>query len=45
MSKTKELPIILIAEDGKSNWLEGTQLLALYAILAAWFFFLPPGMP
>lgn len=39
------LVVILIAEDGKSNWLEGTQLLALYAILAAWFFFLPPGMP
>lgn len=37
--------VILIAEDGKSNWLEGTQLLALYAILAAWFLFLPPGVP
>jgi len=29
------------AQDGESNWLEGAQLLALYAILAMAFFFLP----
>ena len=30
-----------ISGDGESNWLEGAQLLALYAILALLFFFLP----
>jgi len=30
-----------IAGDGESNWLEGAQLLAVYAILAILFFFLP----
>lgn len=29
-----------VAQDGESNWLEGAQLLALYAILALAFFFL-----
>lgn len=29
-----------VAMDGESNWLEGAQLLALYAILALAFFFL-----
>lgn len=31
----------LIALDGESNWLEGAQLLIVYAILAIAFFFLP----
>lgn len=31
----------LIALDGESNWLEGMQLLIVYAILAIAFFFLP----
>ncbi len=31
----------LISEDGESNWLEGAQLLIVYAILAMAFFFLP----
>jgi Ca2+:H+ antiporter len=31
----------LIALDGESNWLEGVQLLAVYAIIALAFFFLP----
>ncbi len=31
----------LIALDGRSNWLEGAQLLAVYAIIAVAFFFLP----
>ena len=30
-----------IAGDGESNWLEGAQLLAVYAILALVFYFLP----
>jgi Ca2+:H+ antiporter len=31
----------LISLDGESNWLEGAQLLIVYAILAIAFFFLP----
>jgi Ca2+:H+ antiporter len=31
----------LIALDGESNWLEGTQLLAVYLIIGMAFFFLP----
>ncbi len=31
----------LVAQDGESNWLEGVQLLAAYAILAVGFFFVP----
>ena len=37
----------LVSLDGESNWLEGAQLLALYAIVALAFFFLPtlgPGL-
>jgi len=30
-----------IARDGKSDWLEGAQLLVVYAILALAFFFIP----
>ena len=30
-----------IASDGESNWLEGVQLLAVYAVLAMVFYFLP----
>lgn len=34
----------LIALDGRSNWLEGAQLMAAYLIMALSFFFLPlPG--
>jgi Ca2+:H+ antiporter len=35
--------IAFIAHDGETHWMEGVQLLALYAILALGFFFLPPG--
>jgi Ca2+:H+ antiporter len=35
------LSIAFIAHDGESNWMEGVQLLAVYAILALAFFFLP----
>jgi Ca2+:H+ antiporter len=31
----------LAALDGESNWLEGAQLLVVYAIVAMAFFFLP----
>ncbi|MGH2447130.1 MAG: calcium/proton exchanger [Chloroflexota bacterium] len=30
-----------VAQDGESNWLEGLQLLSLYVMAAAVFFFLP----
>jgi Ca2+:H+ antiporter len=33
-----------IAQDGESNWLEGAQLLALYAMAAIVFFFLPASV-
>ncbi len=33
----------LIAVDGRSNWLEGAMLLAVYLILGLAFFFLPAG--
>ncbi len=32
-----------IAGDGESNWLEGVQLVAVYLMLAAMFYYLPPG--
>jgi len=31
----------LIVQDGESHWMEGVQLLALYAMLAVAFYFLP----
>jgi len=31
--------------DGETNWFEGFQLLAVYAILAIFFYFLPSGSP
>jgi Ca2+:H+ antiporter len=31
----------LISLDGRSHWLEGAQLLAVYVIIALAFFFLP----
>jgi Ca2+:H+ antiporter len=33
--------VTLVAMDGESNWLEGLQLLGLYVILAAAFYFIP----
>ena len=33
----------LITHDGESHWMEGVQLLAVYAILGIAFFFLPVG--
>ena len=35
------IAVTQITSDGESNWLEGAQLLALYAILGILFFFLP----
>jgi Ca2+:H+ antiporter len=30
-----------ISKDGRTNWLEGIQLLSVYIILAILFYFLP----
>ncbi|HEY1302209.1 MAG TPA: calcium/proton exchanger [Vicinamibacterales bacterium] len=35
------LTIAMIAHDGETNWMEGVQLLAVYAILVLGFYFLP----
>jgi Ca2+:H+ antiporter len=35
------LSIGFIAHDGETHWMEGVQLLAVYAILALGFYFLP----
>jgi Ca2+:H+ antiporter len=32
-----------VTNDGESNWIEGVQLLSVYAILAILFYFLPSG--
>jgi len=32
-----------IASDGKTNWLEGVQLLVVYFIIGLVFYFLPEG--
>jgi Ca2+:H+ antiporter len=34
-----------VAGDGRSDWLKGAQLLAVYLILAITFFFLPSAVP
>jgi Ca2+:H+ antiporter len=33
--------VVLVAMDGESNWLEGLQLLGVYAILTAAFYLIP----
>lgn len=35
------ITVALVVNDGESNWLEGLQLLGLYAILAAAFYMIP----
>jgi Ca2+:H+ antiporter len=35
------LTVALVASDGESNWLEGVELIAVYAIVALAFFFYP----
>jgi Ca2+:H+ antiporter len=35
--------ISLIALDGETHWMEGVQLIAVYAILVLAFYFLPPA--
>ena len=37
------LATAIVSLDGESNWVEGLQLLALYAILGLAFYFLPAG--
>ena len=34
-----------VAGDGRSDWLKGAQLLAVYVILGLAFFFVPTGGP
>ena len=34
-----------ISSDGESNWIEGLQLLSVYAVLAILFYFLPDIHP
>ncbi len=31
----------LLAQDGETHWFEGVGLLAMYAVLAAGFYFVP----
>jgi Ca2+:H+ antiporter len=31
----------MAAEDGKAKWFKGVQLITVYVIMAAMFFFLP----
>ncbi len=33
--------VVLISGDGECNWFEGAQLLAVYLIIAIFFFFIP----
>ncbi|MBV8377339.1 MAG: calcium/proton exchanger [Verrucomicrobia bacterium] len=33
--------VVLISGDGECNWLEGVQLIAVYAIIALFFYYLP----
>ena len=35
------LVMTMVSQDGESNWMEGVMLLAVYAILALAFFYLP----
>jgi Ca2+:H+ antiporter len=34
-----------VANDGRSDWLKGVQLLAVYAVIGLTFFFLPDALP
>jgi Ca2+:H+ antiporter len=34
-----------ISADGESNWIEGVQLLSVYAVLGILFYFLPDAHP
>jgi Ca2+:H+ antiporter len=35
------LATVIVVMDGESNWVEGLQLMAIYLILAAAFYFVP----
>ena len=35
--------VVVLNQDGQTNWFEGALLLALYAILAIAFFYIPTG--
>ena len=34
--------LMIVSYDGRSNWFEGVQLLSVYTVLAAGFYFLLP---
>ena len=34
-----------VANDGRSDWLKGVQLLAVYVVLGLTFFFVPDVLP
>jgi Ca2+:H+ antiporter len=34
-----------VANDGRSDWLKGVQLLAVYVVLGMTFFFVPDVLP
>jgi len=38
------MAISFIAHDGETHWMEGVQLLAVYAILSLAFYFLPAAV-
>jgi Ca2+:H+ antiporter len=35
------ITVVVLAQNGQTNWFEGVLLLGLYAILAVAFFYLP----
>jgi Ca2+:H+ antiporter len=35
------LILAVVSQDGESNWFEGLQLVAVYALMAIVFFFVP----
>jgi Ca2+:H+ antiporter len=37
--------VVVIGRNGETNWFEGVLLLAVYAILAITFFYIPSGHP
>ena len=39
--KVNHVTIWIVVVDGESNWVEGLQLMAIYLILAAAFYFVP----
>ena len=36
---------VVVAGDGRTNWFKGVQLIAVYALMALLFYFMPDGTP